>query len=88
MAFTLSIEKIIIGGGVMQRKVLYDKIRKHLFEKLAGYLVHEKLESVEKLKEFVVEPSLEDKVLGVTAAGHFGFQAKESIMHEPFSNML
>jgi fructokinase len=50
MILTLSVEKIIIGGGVMNREILYDLIRKHCFESLNGYISHPKLESVEALK--------------------------------------
>ena len=38
LTLTLSIEKIVIGGGVMNRTILYEKIRKHFHDCLKGYI--------------------------------------------------
>ena len=40
LTLTLSLEKIILGGGVMNRTILYDKIRGHLHQMLGGYINH------------------------------------------------
>ena len=64
---TLSPEKIVIGGGVMNRTILYDKIRKSCFDHLNGYISHPKLTSVDALKNFIVKSKFETD-LGVIAA--------------------
>jgi fructokinase len=38
LLLTLSMERIVLGGGVMQRRILYDKIRHRTKEILNGYL--------------------------------------------------
>ena len=38
LTLTLSLEKIVLGGGVMNRTILYEKIRTHFTESLCGYL--------------------------------------------------
>ena len=40
ITLTVSPEKIIIGGGIMNRKILYDSIRKHFITLLAKYVEH------------------------------------------------
>ena len=50
MTLTLicSPEVIVIGGGISKRKILFKKIRENFKTLLNGYLVHEKLESMQK----------------------------------------
>ena len=38
LTLTLSVEKIVIGGGVMKRTVLYDHVRKSFLKGLNGYI--------------------------------------------------
>ena len=45
IVLTCSPEVIILGGGVMKRKVIYHFILKNFTETLKGYLSHPKLES-------------------------------------------
>lgn len=50
-------EVIVIGGGVMQRKILYPKIREQFSKILNGYLVHERLENLE---DYIRPPKTEN----------------------------
>lgn len=52
----LSTEKIILGGGVMQQKFIFDKVHKWTLELLGGYVADERvLKHIDKL---IVEPGL------------------------------
>lgn len=46
----LSVEKIVLGGGVMKRKILYGIVDKWLRKLVNGY--------VEVPEQYVVEPSV------------------------------
>jgi hypothetical protein len=46
---TLSLEKIVLGGGIMNRKILYDMIRGHFHDALKGYIQHPSLMSEEEI---------------------------------------
>jgi fructokinase len=46
---TVSTERIILGGGVMNQSVLFPKIREKLSEMLGGYLQHPRIENLEEL---------------------------------------
>lgn len=70
LTLTLSVEKIVIGGGVMNQEVLYDKIRKHFHEAIAGYIDHPKLKE-DQLKNYIVRSKYE-KDLGILAAATIG----------------
>ena len=48
----LSVEKIVLGGGVMKRKILYKIVDKWLRKLVNGYVVVP--------EQYVVEPSLQD----------------------------
>lgn len=67
----LSLEKIIIGGGVMNREILYGIIRKYCKEALNGYISHPNLTSEEGLAKVIVKPDIE-KDLGIIAAAVVG----------------
>lgn len=67
----LSLEKIIIGGGVMNREILYSLIRKHTLAALNGYISHPLLTSEEGLAKVIVKPNIE-KDYGIIAAGVVG----------------
>ena len=49
VTLTVSPECIIIGGGIMNRKILYESIRRHFVVLLGGYVEHPLLRG-EKLK--------------------------------------
>lgn len=67
----LSLEKIIIGGGVMNREILYGLIRKHCAAALNGYISHPSLESAQGLESVIVKPDIETN-LGIIAAAVVG----------------
>lgn len=56
MIVTVSPEKIIIGGGVSQTKSLFPKIRKHVLERLNGYV--NRPEIVEQIDTYIIPPNL------------------------------
>ena len=53
---SFSPEKIILGGGVMQQKHLFPKIRKNVLERLNSYIG--KSEILEDIDNYIVEPGL------------------------------
>ncbi len=63
---TLSPRRIILGGGIMQRKHLFPLIRREVRDLLNGYVQHP---FVEHLDEYIVPPSLGNQagVLGAIA---------------------
>ena len=49
-------EKIILGGGVMQQKFIFPKIREKTLKALGSYIVHPAVEN--GLRDYIVEPGL------------------------------
>lgn len=49
-------EKIILGGGVMQKKLLFPLIRERTLALLGGYITHSVVDS--GLEDYIVEPGL------------------------------
>jgi fructokinase len=56
---TLSPQRIILGGGVMQQKHLFPRIRTALKQYLAGYIADTYLN--DKINQFVVSPRMGQK---------------------------
>jgi len=56
LTFTLSVERIILGGGVMTQAHLFERVRGITAELLGGYLRHERLAS--SLDNYIVPPAL------------------------------
>ena len=54
--FSFSPEKIIMGGGVMQQKFIFPKIREKTLKALGSYIVHPAVEN--GLRDYIVEPGL------------------------------
>jgi fructokinase len=52
----VSPEVIVIGGGIMNRKILYSLIHKEFIRLLSGYVDHPLLG--EKISEYIVAPRL------------------------------
>lgn len=53
---TLSPEKIILGGGVMQRDFLFEKVRRRVRELLNGYVISKSL--TENIDDYILPPGL------------------------------
>jgi fructokinase len=53
---TLSPKKIILGGGVMQRKFLFEKVRIRVCELLNGYVASKEI--LEEIENYIVAPGL------------------------------
>lgn len=56
LVLIVSIERIFIGGGIMQRKVLLPLIRQETFKLLNGYIDHPSV-SAEGLEHFISIPT-------------------------------
>ena len=71
LTLTLSVEKIVIGGGVMNRgEVLFKHIRKHFLERLNGYLKHDSLDE-HGVKNYIVRSKFEND-LGMISSASVG----------------
>ena len=53
---TLSPKKIVLGGGVMQRKFLFPKVRRRVRELLNGYVASKEI--LEEIEDYIVAPGL------------------------------
>jgi fructokinase len=53
LTYTLSPDVIILGGGVMQRNILFDICRENFKQLNAGYVLVEKFQTDEGLKEYI-----------------------------------
>jgi fructokinase len=53
---TLSPKKIILGGGVMQREFLFEKVRRRVCELLNGYVASKEI--LEEIEDYIVAPGL------------------------------
>ena len=71
---SFSPEKIIMGGGVMQKKFLFPMIREKTLSLLHGYITHSVID--EGLRDYIVEPGLGTKS-GATGALLLARQAYE-----------
>jgi fructokinase len=76
LTLTLSVEKIVLGGGVMNQEVLFDKIRKHFSEAINGYIDNPKLKG-DALKNYIVKSKFEHD-LGILAAATIGAASKDT----------
>ena len=76
---TLSPEKIILGGGVMQRDFLFPKVRNRVLELLNGYVSSKSL--LDHIDEYIVPPGLGNQS-GSMGAIALAMQLEES-MNDP-----
>jgi len=53
LVMTASPQRIVLGGGVLQRKTLVTKVRAQLKRQLGGYVTHDLVSSKRGLVEFV-----------------------------------
>jgi hypothetical protein len=56
---TLSVEVIVVGGGVLNRACIYDHTRKHFKNFLNGYLGLEELKE-QNLENYIVPASFDE----------------------------
>ena len=76
LSLTISVEKIVIGGGVMNRgEVLFSKIRHHFLQRINKYLKHDKL-NADRLSNFIVRSKFEND-LGLISTCAVGSTATE-----------
>lgn len=68
---TYSPEKIILGGGIMRQKQLYDMVRKQVLELLGGYIASDSI--LKHIDEYIVAPKLEEEA-GIKGALYLGYQ--------------
>ena len=67
LTYMLSPDVIILGGGVMQRHMLLDRCRKYFKQLNAGYVLVEKFQTDEEIKEYI-RPSKFGKDAGIKGA--------------------
>ena len=58
LVMTASPQRIVLGGGVLQRKTLVTKVRAQLKRQLGGYVAHDLVSSKRGLVEFIVSSKL------------------------------
>lgn len=68
---TYSPQKIILGGGVMHQKQLYDMVRRKTVEFLNGYISSDELQN--NMENYIVAPALGDEA-GIKGALYLGYQ--------------
>ena len=64
---TVSVERIILGGGVLSRKILVEKIQQVCLEKINKYIT---VVNEENIKQVIVSPKIDN--LGTLAAASCG----------------
>lgn len=73
-----SCQKIVLGGGIMKRTVLYDMVRQRVWKLLNGYLDSiDELSEESKLKDVIVESSWEEIGSGLVGAFALALDAHE-----------
>jgi len=78
LALSLSPQRFILGGGVMEQTHLFPLVRQKLHASLHGYLAHPSL-SLESMDAYVVPPALGNQ------AGILGAFALAQGLHEPLT---
>jgi fructokinase len=66
-ALTFSPERIILGGGVMRQKFLYEMVRSSVVSKLNGYISHPMI--TEQIEDYIVPPGLGEQAGVLGAVG-------------------
>jgi len=68
LTLTVSVEKIVIGGGVMLRgEALLSKIQKHFQNNINGYLKHKKIDG-KAVKNYIVVSKFKDELGMISSA--------------------
>lgn len=73
LTLTMAPQVVVLGGGVMQRRILFPAIRKHFKSLLNGYVA---VETVKDLEKYIVGPPTEEAP-GVLGALHLALAAVE-----------
>ena len=76
LILTVSPEKIVLGGGVMQRKNLFDRVRQETVRLLNGYVQHPSI--LEHMDDYIVAPKL-FPISGLVGAYLLGLEALQGI---------
>ena len=72
-------ERIVIGGGVLQRACLYGMIRERTMEMLNGYIQDDRLLTMEGMQEYIVESrwGSDAGIVGALALGARALEERE-----------
>ncbi|MGE5223361.1 MAG: ROK family protein [Omnitrophica WOR_2 bacterium] len=78
--YTVSPERIILGGGVMEQPHLFTMLRRQVVQKLNGYIASPAI--LEDIDHYIVPPGLGKRagVLGAIALGQAGFLRSRDII--------
>ena len=77
LILTVSPERIILGGGVMQRQSLYQQVRQETVRLLNGYVRHASI--LEHIDEYIVAPKL-FPISGLVGAYLLGLRAARDVL--------
>lgn len=80
MILLASPERIVLSGGVLQRKILFDKIRAKTIEYLNGYINMPRLKSVKACSELIV-PSRWENNAGIIGALYLAKRVHDDRIH-------
>lgn len=72
LIMTYSPERIILGGGVMERETLFSAIRKETIRLLGGYICHEEI--LNNIDNYIVRPKLYP-ISGLVGSWYLGLKA-------------
>lgn len=82
LALVTSVERIVLGGGIMNRRILYDGIRQRTRELLNGYLDLPQITTEEGITEYI-GPSIWEKegpgLVGALVLAQLAFQEQEEV---------
>lgn len=82
LALVTSVETIVLGGGIMNREVLYDMVRERTRELLNGYLNVPQIITREGLKDYI-RPSIWKKegpgLVGALVLAQLALQEKQTV---------
>ena len=72
---SLAPERIIVGGGVMQKQTMFPSVRRRVQELLNGYIRHDMI--LESIDQYIVTPALGGRsgVLGAIALARSEWRA-------------
>jgi len=91
LCLVTSVEGIVFGGGVMNRKVLFDKIRRRTKEILNGYLDLSQVNTSEGLEEYICpsvwcDTEVGPGIVGALVLAKFALQNRSEKKETPLEN--